>query len=55
MSCCWNCQKKDACEKLYLNGEQQTCQDKERAYESFEKYVSWLAKARDYTDVGDYR
>ena len=31
MSCCWNCEKKNACGKLYTDGEQQYCEDKEKA------------------------
>lgn len=48
MSVCWNCQKKDNCEKLYLSGEQQNCKLKEEAYKSFENYVKWLAKGDRY-------
>lgn len=48
MSCCWDCQKKDACGKLYLEGEQQQCSDRDKAYESFENYVRWLAKSKDF-------
>ena len=41
---CDNCQKKDACEKRYYNGNQQHCIDKQQAYLSFDNYIKWLAK-----------
>ena len=48
MSDCWNCQKKDACERLYLNGEQQNCLDKAYAYTSLKDYIKWLAISKDF-------
>lgn len=50
MSCCWACQKNNSCGKLYLEGEQQQCLDKDRAYESYENYVRWLAKSSNFTN-----
>lgn len=48
MSICWDCEKKDACGTLYLNGEQQYCQEREDAYKSHENYVKWLAKSKEF-------
>lgn len=48
MSCCWDCTKKNACGILYLNGEQQHCKEKEDAHKSYENFVKWLAKSKDF-------
>lgn len=51
MSCCWDCEKKNACGKLYTDGEQQYCEDKEKAYKSHEAYVRWLAKSGGFHET----
>ena len=48
MSDCWNCQKKNACGKLYIEGEQEKCLDKSFAYISYENYAKWLAISKDF-------
>lgn len=48
MSICWSCQKNIACERLYLNGEQQICKDRDNAYKSYNNYIKWLAKSKDF-------
>lgn len=48
MSDCDNCQKADACEKRYYEGNKQFCSDKHIAYISYEEYVKWLAKGDTY-------
>ena len=45
MSDCDYCQN-NACAKLYYEGPQEYCEDKKKAYESFENYIKWLAVAK---------
>ena len=56
MSICWNCTKNNSCAKLYYEGEQQQCEERDSAYQSKENYLRWLAKASGFNaDYLQYR
>lgn len=48
MSICWDCYRKNACGILYCKGEQQVCQVRENAYQSYQNYLEWLARPNEF-------
>ena len=48
MSCCWDCQYKQNCTKLYNEGEQQFCNYFKTKFETFETFIRAEAKHKDF-------
>ena len=55
MSCCWDCQYKQNCTKLYNEGEQQFCNYFKTKFETFETFIRAEAKHKGFYYEQNYR